>query len=98
MVKRWMVTLSRNALKQAKKLDRRTFRVFDLLVEGLVMNGPVPGSRWLSYGRLVGKKGEDKRHCHLRKGRPTYVCCWSVDKKQRLIEVYYVGTHEKAPY
>jgi hypothetical protein len=41
----------------------------------------------------------DKRHCHLIKGRPTYVACWEVkDPKNKILEVYYVGTHEKAPY
>jgi hypothetical protein len=38
-------------------------------------------------------------HCHLRKGRPTYVACWRIiDKKTKQIEVYYVGSHEGAPY
>ena len=35
----------------------------------------------------------------LIKGKPTYVCCWEViDKQKKIIEVNYVGTHEKAPY
>ena len=67
-----------------------------LLID-LATKGPaVPN--WPNYGKLQGKKG-DKRHCHLQKGKPTYVCCWEViNKKQKVIEVYYVGTHEKAPY
>jgi len=28
----------------------------------------------------------------------TYVACWRVYKREKLIEVYYAGTHEKAPY
>jgi hypothetical protein len=33
------------------------------------------------------------------KGRPTYVAVWEAqDKKIKLVEVLYVGTHEKAPY
>jgi hypothetical protein len=57
-----------------------------------------PAISWPNYGKLQGKKG-DKRHCHLQKGKPIYVCCWEViDKKRKIIEVYYVGTHEKAPY
>ncbi len=40
-----------------------------------------------------------KHHCHLKKGHPTYVVCWRVTSKQlKTVEVYYVGTHEKAPY
>ncbi len=34
----------------------------------------------------------------LKKGKPTYVALWTVDKKQVTVEVIYVGTHEKAPY
>jgi hypothetical protein len=41
---------------------------------------------------------ENGPDCHLKKGRPTYVACWTVDKKNKVIEVYYAGTHEKAPY
>ena len=35
----------------------------------------------------------------LYEGRPTYVAVWEViDKEIQLVEVSYVGTHEKAPY
>lgn len=54
---------------------------------------------WPNYGKLHGKVTEDKRHCHFKKGKPTYVCCWEViDDGVKIIEVYYAGTHEKAPY
>jgi hypothetical protein len=73
--------------------------VCQLLVEELKDKGPYPGEGWPNYGKLRGKKSEDKRHCHLMKGKPTYVSCWEVvDKQIRLMEVYYVGTHEKTPY
>jgi hypothetical protein len=68
-----------------------------LLVADLEIRGPCPGDKWSNYSKIVGSK--EKHHCHLIKGRPTYVACWEVlDKKQRQIEVYYVGTHENAPY
>ena len=86
------------AAKQAKKLQKKPFEALRLLIEDLAQAGPALAD-WPNYGRLKGIKGQDKRHCHLVKGRPTYVCCWTVaDKSERLIEVYYVGTHEKAPY
>lgn len=45
------------------------------------------------------KSNRDLRHCHLIKGNPTYVCCWEVvEDEVKIIEVYYAGTHEKAPY
>jgi len=95
----WTIEFTRAALKQLKKLDKKAIETLELLVEDLVRRGPAPGKNWPNYGKLKGKKTQDCRHCHLIKGKPTYVCCWAViDKERRLIEVYYVGTHEKAPY
>lgn len=52
-------------------------------------------SNWPNYTVMQ----HDDFHCHIKKGRPTYVVCWKIiDKKNKLIEVYYAGTHEKAPY
>ncbi len=96
---RWTVEFSRKASKQAGKLDVSILAALRLLVEDLKNYGPTPGRGWPNCGKLHGKKNEDKRHCHLIKGKPTYVCCWElIDKKIRIIEIYYVGTHEKAPY
>lgn len=54
-----------------------------------------PPVNWPHYSKL----GEHSHHCHLKRGRPTYVACWAViNKKEKIIEVYYAGTHEKAPY
>ncbi|MBP7766704.1 MAG: hypothetical protein KA113_16075 [Syntrophaceae bacterium] len=56
--------------------------------------GPIRGN-WQNFGPLT----DDRYHCHLKKGRPTYVVVWEIlSKKERLIEVTYVGTHEGAPY
>ena len=95
----WKVEFSRDAIKQAKRLPKRVIEALRLLTEDLKYNGPAPGKGWPHYGKLKGSKNEDKRHCHLVRGKPTYVSCWTVvDKKTKIIEVYYVGTHEKAPY
>ena len=92
----WVVTFSKKAAKQAEKLSVPVLSVLRLLVESLGQ-GPSGAHDWPNYGKLHGKRGEDKRHCHLLKGRPTYVCCWEVVDTHS-IEVYYVGTHENAPY
>ena len=56
--------------------------------------GPVAGN-WPNYGKL----DDNRHHCHLKKGRPTYVAVWwEVRQEKQTIEVAYVGTHEKAPY
>lgn len=96
MNRKWTVN-SKKADKQAVKLRENVMLQLRLLFMDLINNGPAV-TDWPNYGKLHGQKG-DKRHCHLQKGKPTYVCCWEVvDKKRKIIEVYYVGTHEKAPY
>lgn len=96
---KWKIILNNQTTKQLKKLPEKVALVTQLLVEDLKDKGPYPGSHWPNYGKLHGKKKEDKRHCHLIKGNPTYVACWEIlDKNDHLIEVYYVGTHEKTPY
>ncbi|MFH0996424.1 MAG: cytotoxic translational repressor of toxin-antitoxin stability system [Pseudomonadota bacterium] len=68
-------------------------RLFYLLAE-IEQFGPVRGDR-PSYGKL----DDTRHHCHIRKGKPCFVAVWEVtDKKINLVEVKYVGTHEKAPY
>jgi mRNA-degrading endonuclease YafQ of YafQ-DinJ toxin-antitoxin module len=95
----WTVYISNKSAKQIKNIrDESLLTTIRFLVNCLKINGPFPGKEWANYGKLKGlKKG--CRHCHLMKGNPTYVCCWEViDKSNKILEVYYVGTHEKAPY
>lgn len=64
------------------------------LIGDIEKGGPVRGD-WPNYGKLTG----NRHHCHIKKGQPTYVVVWEVqDKTIKLVEVIYVGTHEKAPY
>ena len=95
----WAVGFTNKSKKQVDKLPDKIFELLVLLVEDLKQLGPAPGKQWSNYGKFKGTGKKDKRHCHLSKGNPTYVCCWEVkDKNIKIIEVYYVGTHEKAPY
>ncbi|MFA7061587.1 MAG: hypothetical protein WC156_12325 [Pedobacter sp.] len=90
----WTVKLSRNAEKQKAKLSKPLRQIIYALVGDIEAGGPVRGD-WPNYGKLA----DGKHHCHLKKGNPTYVAVWEVqDKKIKLVEVQYVGTHEKAPY
>lgn len=95
---KWTVQFTHSAIKQINLLSEDVVLVLQVLMNDLQTKGPAPGRHWHNYGKLHGKKRNDKRHCHLIKGRPTYVCCWEVFEAEKLIEVYYVGTHEKAPY
>lgn len=94
----WTIKITNKAAKQVEKLPKAAKSTLLLLLRDIERNGPSASGGWKNYGKLKGMIG-DKRHCHLMKGKPTYVCCWEViDKQVKLIEVYYVGTHEKAPY
>jgi mRNA-degrading endonuclease RelE of RelBE toxin-antitoxin system len=90
----WTVKLSRSAEKQKAKLSKPLRQILYALVGDIETSGPVRGD-WPNYGKL----SDGRHHCHLKKGNPTYVAVWEVqDKKIKLVEVTYVGTHEKAPY
>lgn len=96
----WSVRFSgqaREALKKgARYLSQDVLDALDSLFSDLEKIGPGQ-PHWPGYGKLKNQgKGVDKRHCHLIRGKPTYVACWEV--KDKILEVYYVGTHEKAPY
>ncbi len=94
----WSVVFANRVAKQVRRLPKLIQEVLLLLVRDLEVHGPTTSGTWKSYGKLKGSRW-DLRHCHLVKGRPTYVCCWEVKNKQlKIMEIYYAGTHEKAPY
>ena len=90
----WNVGFSNRAYKQYQVLPQSVQLKLRTLVLEIETAGPVRGN-WKNYGKL----GENRHHCHLKSGHPTYVVCWEVlREKIKMVEVYYVGTHEKAPY
>ena len=89
-----IVRLSTKAGKAAQSLPLPVQTALWFLVGDLKLKGPVAGS-WPNYSKL----DRDRHHCHIKKGRPTYVAIWrEVGDEAKTIEVTYVGTHEKAPY
>lgn len=93
MQSNWSVVLVGQAKKGFKELPRATSDTFRLFLDDLELNGP-HRYNWPNFSKLK----DPLYHCHLEKRRPTYVACWRAYKKDKLIEVYYAGTHEKAPY
>ena len=90
----WGVLLTANVGKRLKKLPKSIDEAFQLLLAEMRLSGPVQPN-WPHYGKLR----ENCHHCHLQRGRPTYVAVWRVlNKKDKVIEVTYVGSHEKAHY
>lgn len=90
----WVVKSNKRVKKQTRKLPKRIIAALYILVAEIKDQGPVRGN-WPNYSSL----GKNSHHCHLKKGQPTYVGVWEVvDKEIRIVEIQYVGTHEKAPY
>ena len=89
----WEVVFTAKAAKQASKLPAKMQNLLFLLVSEIEKAGPIRRN-WKNFSSLQ----KNTYHCHLKKGRPTYVACWYVEKDLVKVEVYYVGTHEKAPY
>ncbi len=90
----WRIEFTNRARKQKMKLPVRVQETLYQLVKEIEKLGPVCGD-WPNYSRLPG----GRHHCHLKKGKPTYVAVWQHDAGQvRVVEVVYVGSHEKAPY
>ena len=90
----WTVKLTGKVNKQLQNLPAVIRKKISTLVMDIERHGPVRGN-WPNYSKLQN----DAHHCHVKKGRPTYVVCWRVvNKVIQIVEVYYAGTHEKAPY
>ena len=90
----WTDGITKRALKQIDRLPGRVRETLAVLIREIEADGPFRGN-WPNFSALTS----GRYHCHLRKGRPTYVAIWEVrDISIRFIEVSYAGTHEKAPY
>jgi len=90
----WTVTVTKKGLKAIPKLPKSVKQSLFTLLWEIESSGPVRGN-WKNYSKL----GYERHHCHLKTGQPTYVAVWEVtDKEIKLVEVIYVGSHEKAPY
>jgi len=93
---KWTVTLHPKIVKKSKELPEKVRFKLATLANDLQQSGYIQPS-WPNFGVL--NKTTMAYHCHLKKGHPTYVACWQVtNKEKKIIEVYYVGTHENAPY
>ncbi|MGI6783118.1 MAG: hypothetical protein ACOX5A_02735 [Aminivibrio sp.] len=89
----WDVVFKRNVVKNLPNLPQRVLQALAALAADIETKGPVRGD-WPNYSKLPG----GRHHCHLKKGRPTYVAVWKDEKEKVIVEVIYVGVHENAPY
>ncbi|MDD5673510.1 MAG: hypothetical protein PHC61_05075 [Chitinivibrionales bacterium] len=86
----YRIDIRRKAAKNLQKLPADVKKLLFLLIEDLKADGPFQIS-WPNYSPL----GDNKYHCHLKH---SWVACWIWFKDSLEIEVYYVGSREKAPY
>ena len=87
---KYEVKISKKALRGLEKLPINVRKLLFLLIEDLKEDGPIQKG-WRNFSPL----GNDRYHCNLNY---RYVACWTYQKGEITIEVYYVGTREKAPY
>lgn len=91
---KWKILFTKDAdkgrLKLMKAGRRRELEVLAVLIEKLKESGPVQ-PEFHNYGKL----GKNVYHCHLSR---KWVACWRELKDTIILEMYYVGTRENAPY
>ena len=87
----WTVKFTAKAKKQTDKLPKRERDILITLTRDLQLSGAVLPD-WPNYSKLGG----NRYHCHLSY---KWVACWTIENKEiKLIEIYYVGSRENAPY
>ena len=85
------VIIKKSAFKNVRVLPRAVQLKFAALVKVLIDAGASGPHDWQNYSKL----NANEYHCHLTYH---YVACWRHEKNTIIIEVYYAGSREKAPY
>jgi mRNA-degrading endonuclease RelE of RelBE toxin-antitoxin system len=80
----------RSVQKSVQKMPRKVQSLYRALLLDLEESGPLQPS-WRNFSKL----GDGKYHCHLNYH---WVACWTYQDEILTVEVYYVGSREKAPY
>lgn len=86
----YIVRMTKKASKGVLKLPMRYREVLVRLLCDLRDLGPVQ-SGYSNYSKLA----DNCYHCHLGFH---WVICWRVVEDGHVLEVYYVGSRESAPY
>ena len=87
---RYEIQIKNKVARGVNKLPLDVQKLLFLLIADLEAGGPVQ-KEWRNFSPL----GKNRYHCHLNY---RYVACWTCRKGEIVIEVYYVGSREKAPY
>ena len=84
------VKIKKKILKHIDKMPLFIKKKLANLAEDLRDKGPIQKS-WPNFSKLE----KNRYHCHLSK---KWIACWYHKKKTLIIEVYYAGSRENAPY
>jgi hypothetical protein len=87
---KYEVVLRRKVERGLSKLPLRVQKKLAVLANDLRDQGPVQPT-WPNYSKL----SRTEYHCHVER---SWVACWRHEKQSIVIEVYDVGSREKAPY
>ena len=78
---KWTVEIKKQAAKKIKRLPRAIRYSLFVLMKEIEEAGPGRGN-WPNYSKLEN----NVHHCHLKKGKPTYVAVWEVLKISRELQ------------
>ncbi len=87
---KYEVRIKKKIERGLRELPSDVQKLLFLLIADLQADGPIQKT-WQNFSPL----GKDRFHCHLNY---RYVACWTCRKNEIVIEVYYAGSREKAPY
>ena len=80
-----------------RKVDKQIARMpvkmqdrFGALISDIRKTGPVQ-AEWPNFSTL----GKERYHCHIGYN---WIVCWTCKKNTVIVEVYYAGSRENAPY
>jgi len=90
MEERYTVKLTAKTKKMIKKLPLDVQEIFALLIMDIQKNGAIR-KNWRNFSALC----KNKYHCHLNY---SWVAYWKWEKGSFIVEVYYAGSRENAPY
>ena len=86
----YKILMKNKVLKGIEKMPKKVQEKMHLLISDLHDKGPLR-TEWPNFSKL----DENLYHCHLSH---KWVACWKHEKNTIVIEVYYAGSRENAPY
>lgn len=86
----FVIRLKKKIEKNAKKMPNNVQEKLTQLIKDLREKGPFR-AEWPNHS----KSGGNRYHCHLSHN---WVACWKYEKETIVIEIYYVGSREKASH